>query len=251
MSARVLLLGGTSDANTLANALSVRGIDAIYSYAGRVAAPRAQRQTTRVGGFGGVDGLTTFLLTNGITHLVDATHPFAATISGNAIRAAQQAGIPLIALTRPPWEQEPQDRWTRVADISMAPGAIGPLPRRIFLAIGRQHLAEFSDPAHRYLLRLVDPPGPATPLPPNCDYVVERGPFSFEHDRSLLRQYQIDLVVAKNAGGTATIAKIDAARDLGIEVIMIDRPDLPQRHEVHDASEVLAWLDHAGTDLGV
>lgn len=223
---------------------------ATLSYAGRVASPKPQPVAVRVGGFGGVAGLVEWLGAARVTHLVDATHPFAAQMSANAVSAAALAGIPHIALSRPGWIEEDGDRWTRVADIPGAVAALAGPPRNVMLALGRMHVAVFAaQPQHRYLLRFVDTPSEAVALP---DYrlVVDRGPFTVAGDVALLRENAIDLIVCKDAGGTGAQAKLIAARSLGVPVVMIDRPPLPQRTEVHDVAAVLAWIGHA-TDRGV
>ena len=197
---------------------------------------------TGVGGFGGVEGLAAFIAAEGITHLIDATHPFAAQMSTNAVSGARIAGVPLLALTRPPWEAGPGDRWTRVGSIPEAADTLGDLPRRVMLAIGRMHLAEFAgQPQHFYLLRLVDPPEGPLPVPDTA-VEVSRGPFTEAGDRALLERHRIDVIVSKNAGGSGARAKLDAARALGLPVVMIDRPALPDRCEVHDVAAALDWL---------
>lgn len=244
------MLGGTTEASALAVLLAARGGDAVLSYAGRVASPRAQPIPVRVGGFGGVEGLALYLRDHGVTHLVDATHPFAARMSANAVRAADRAGVRHIALTRPPWTPVAGDRWTRVADIEAAVTALAGPSRRVMLALGRMHVDAFAaQPQHDYLLRFVDVPDHPPGLPRH-HLVVNRGPFDVEGDRRLLAAHGIEIVVCKNAGGTGAQAKLGAARALGLPVIMIDRPTLPTRLEVHAPENVLRWLDH-GADRGV
>jgi precorrin-6A/cobalt-precorrin-6A reductase len=246
----LLILGGTTEANALAKAVVEQGIPSTYSYAGRVENPRPQPLPVRVGGFGGVEGLASYLRDQAITHVVDATHPFAAQMSGNAVEACRAAQVPLASLTRPAWEAQDGDRWLHVADINGAVAALPGQPQRVFLAVGRMHLEDFAaQPQHRYLLRLVDEPG-ELPLP-NCDVVVSRGPFTVADDRALMQQHGIELVVSKNAGGTGARAKLDAARALGVPVLMIDRPALPQRTELSNVAQVLDWLAHSGVNLGV
>lgn len=248
------MLGGTTEASALASLLAQRDIAATLSYAGRTQSPRAQPVPVRIGGFGGVAGLVGYLRDRGITHLVDATHPFAATMSAHAVEAAQQTGTALIALTRPAWQPVEGDRWTRVADIEAAVAALAGPPRRVLLAVGRMHVEAFAaQPRHHYLLRFVDAPGCPPPMP-HHDLVIDRGPFTIEGDRALLQRHAIDLVVSKNAGGKGAEAKLIAARELGLPVLMIDRPFTPERREAHQPEEVLAWLDHAdnaGTERGV
>ena len=247
----LLGLGGTTEAAALCRELAAAGIGGTVSLAGRVARPASQALPQRVGGFGGVDGLIGHLRDNRVTHVIDATHPFAAQMSRNAVAACARAGVPLIALTRAPWEAGPGDRWQHVSDIAGAVDALDRPALRVMLAVGRMHLAAFAvHPRHFYLLRLVDPPE-ALPDLPDRHVVVDRGPFDIAGDTALLRRHRIDLVVSKNAGGEGASAKIAAARALGLPVLMIDRPALPQRSETHDPGEVLRWLGHAGADLGV
>jgi precorrin-6A/cobalt-precorrin-6A reductase len=251
MTPNLLILGGTTEATALANLMAERGLRGTVSFAGRVDRPRRQPLPQRVGGFGGIEGLARYIRDTGITHLVDATHPFAAQMSANAVHAAQQAGIPMLALTRPAWQPQAGDRWRHVPDIAGVVAALDTAPRRVMLAVGRMHLDEFApNPQHFYLLRLVDPPKTS---PPFAEYhvIVDRGPFTPDGDRALMQDHGIDLVVSKNAGGSGASAKLDAARALNIPVVMIDRPALPNRHEVATPTEVLDWLAHARTDLGV
>lgn len=247
----VLVLGGTTEASALARLLADNGIPATLSYAGRTESPRAQPVPVRIGGFGGAAGLAAHIRANGVTHLVDATHPFAATISANAVAAAHDAGIAHIALTRPAWTMTTGDQWTHVSSIAAAVASLSGTKRRILLALGRMHVAAFAaQPQHHYLLRFVDAPDAPPPLPHHT-LIVDRGPFTVEADRALMQAHAIDLVIAKNAGGTGAQAKIIAARELNLPVTMIDRPAVPDRAEVHDPQDVLRWLDHAGTDRGV
>lgn len=246
-----LILGGTVEATALCRALADRGLSGTISFAGRVERPVRQPLPQRVGGFGGVSGLSAYLRENAVTHVIDATHPFAAQMSRNAVAACAEAGVPLVALTRPPWQPQPGDDWTRVPDIAGAVAALDRPRARVMLAVGRMHLPDFApNPQHAYLLRLVDPPKEALPFP-DATVVVDRGPFSEEGDLALMREHGTEIVVSKNAGGTGAVAKIAAARRLGLPVIMIDRPALPARTELHSVEDALDWLAHAGTDLGV
>lgn len=250
----ILLLGGTTEASALARLLAERGTRAMLSYAGRTQSPHAQPIPVRVGGFGGIDGLTTYLREQGITHLVDATHPFAATMSHHAVAAARAAGIPHIALTRPPWQVEAGDRWTHVADVPAAVAALAGPGRRIMLALGRLHADAFvAQPQHAYLLRFVDAPD-RPPALPRHRLIVDRGPFDVEGELRLMQAHHVELVVCKNAGGSGAAAKLTAARQLGLPILMIDRPAVPDRCECHAPIDVLAWIDHAdasGTKRGV
>ncbi len=227
----------------MAQAIAKAGLAGVYSYAGRTEAPMGQPIHMRVGGFGGVEGLRAYLKAEGITHVIDATHPFAAQMSTNAVAACEAEGVPLIALERAPWVAGEGDRWTPVPDIPAAVAALAGPPRRVFLAIGRQHVDAFAaQPQHHYLLRLVD--APTAPLPfPQAKAVVARGPFDVAGDTALMREHGTEVIVAKNAGGKGAVAKIAAARALGLPVVMIDRPMIPARPVVHSVAGVLAWLN--------
>lgn len=239
---RILLLGGTTEANLLAQALARAGLAGVYSYAGRTEAPMGQPIHMRVGGFGGVEGLADYLKAEAISHVIDATHPFAAQMSSNAVAACTETGTPLIALERAPWVAGAGDRWTQVPDLAAAVAALDGPPRRVFLAIGRQHLDAFAaQPQHRYLVRLVD--APTAPLPVPAEVVVARGPFDVAGDTALLQRHGTQVIVAKNAGGKGAVAKIAAARALGLPVVMIDRPRIPPRRVVHGVAGVMAWLN--------
>ena len=218
---------------------------AVLSYAGRTTSPRAQPVPVRIGGFGGVEGLADYLRRERVTHLIDATHPFAATMSANAMAAAGQAGVAHIMLTRPAWEPGEGDRWTHVADIAGAVDVLAGAPRSVMLALGRMHVEAFAaQPQHHYLLRFVDAPAQPPSLPHHI-LVVDRGPFTIEGDIALMRQHDVDLVVAKNAGGDGARAKLDAARALGLPVLLIDRPDLPVARQAHGVADVLDWIAHS------
>lgn len=247
---RILLLGGTDEASALAKALAAAGLDAVFSYAGRTAKPIAQPLPTRVGGFGGADGLSMYLREAGITHVVDATHPFAARMSRNAHAACAATGTALVALERPAWTPQSGDVWTRVADMDAAVKALPEAPQRIFLAIGKQSVDQFAArPQHFYLLRMIDAPG-APVLIPDHHVVTGRGPFDMAADHALMTRHGITLLVAKNGGSDSARAKIDAARAMQIPVIMIDRPGVPPRATCPSVAEVMAWLGH-DSDRGV
>lgn len=238
-------------ATQLAHKLSDLGVPGTISFAGRVERPVPQPLPKRVGGFGGVGGLATYLKAEKVSHLVDATHPFAAQMSANAVAACASTGVPLIAFTRAPWTRHADDSWISVPDVA---GAVATLDRpasRIMLAVGRMTLPAFeANPQHFYLLRLVDPPKTAPGFPEH-HVVVARGPFTVEGDLALMREHRIELIVSKNSGGTGGVAKIEAARQLGLPVIMIERPALPDRREAYDIDEVVHWITHAPADLGV
>lgn len=241
------------ESTAFCKAAAEAGLDGTVSFAGRVDRPVRQPLPQRVGGFGGAAGLAEYIRDNAITHVIDATHPFAAQMSTNAVEAAKMTGVPLIALTRAPWVAQEGDNWTHVPDIEGAVGILNGSPRRVMLAVGRMHLAEFApNPQHFYLLRLVDPPKDTPPFPDH-HVLVSRGPFTTADDTDLMRDHNIDLVVSKNAGGKGAYAKIEAARALGLPVIMIGRPDIPARPEVSTPGQVLDWIrtGHLGTDRGV
>jgi precorrin-6A/cobalt-precorrin-6A reductase len=241
---RALILGGTSDANRLAEAAARLGLDAIYSYAGRTQAPAGQSLPTRIGGFGGASGLVDYIRLQRITHVVDATHPFAVEMSRNAVAACATTGTALIALERAPWKQSPGDNWIEVEDVAAAAAALPEQRARVFLAIGRQHLAPFAArPQHAYTLRFADAPDGALPLP-DASVIVSRGPFALAGDLDLMRSRNIEWIVARNAGGTGAFAKIEAARQLGLPVVMIARPALPERQGTESIDDVLVWLGH-------
>ncbi|APO54682.1 cobalt-precorrin-6A reductase [Bradyrhizobium diazoefficiens] len=240
---RALILGGTSDASQLAAEIARTGMDAVYSYGGRTRAPADQPLPTRIGGFGGLSGLADYIRREGITHVIDATHPFAAEMSRNAVAACAETGTPLIALERTPWAKTPGDNWIEVGDVDAAVAALPESPANVFLAIGRQHIAPFGNkPQHAYTLRFVDPP--EAPLPFPADVIVSRGPFTLDGELEMLRIRCIAWIVARNSGGDGARAKIDAARTLGLPVIMIVRPELPERQRVESVAEIMQWLGH-------
>lgn len=240
---RALILGGIADAGLLAAEIARAGIDAVYSYGGRTRAPADQPLPTRIGGFGGVSGLADYIRSEGITRVIDATHPFAAEMSRHAVEACADTGTPLIALERAPWTRAPDDNWIEVADVNTAVAALPEATANAFLAIGRQHIAPFAaKPQHAYTLRFVDPP--EAPLPFAADVIVSRGPFTFEGELEMMRARGIAWIVARNSGGDGARAKIDAARALGLPVIMISRPELPERSRVESVAEVMQWLGH-------
>lgn len=216
-----------------------------FSYAGVTRDPLAQPLPTRCGGFGGVAGLVQFMREQGISHVVDATHPFAAQMSCNACEACAETGVPLLALERAPWQAQAGDRWTGVVDMAAAAQALPQAAARVFLAVGRKQLAAFApQPKHQYLLRLVDEPEAGSLPLPHTTVVLGRGPFSAEHDQALMAVHGIEWLVAKNAGGHATRGKLDAARALGLPVIMVQRPALPERPHTEEVGAVLHWLRH-------
>jgi len=248
---RVLILGGTTEAATLAKLIAGDGrLEATLSLAGRTSRPRPQPLPTRIGGFGGPDGLASFIEEKAIDVVIDATHPFADQISANAVAACGRTGIPLASIVRPAWQAEPADRWQLVGTAEEAAAALGSSPRRVFLSLGRLDLHVFAPASqHHYIARTIDPPQQQE-LPTDIRFVQARGPFDLAGETRLLRDEKIDIVVSKNSGGTATYAKIAAARQLGLSVVMIARPLKAAGHVVHSAEQAIAWLGQRLHDAG-
>ncbi len=221
------------------------GLDVTLSLAGRTATPVEHAVPVRSGGFGGAAGLADHLAQQRIDVLIDATHPYATIISENAVAAASQMGVAFVVLRRPPWNAVANDRWIEVDDTAAAVAAIGQQSRNVFVTLGRNDLAPFtSAPQHKYLVRSVDAVDPPLPLP--CVmYITARGPFSEADDRALMQKYGIEVIVAKNSGGTAAYGKIAAARVLGVRLIMLRRPPAPEAPSVDTIDDAIAWLDHA------
>ena len=241
---RILILGGSSEASQLARALATRAdIAATLSLAGRTANPAALPLPTRIGGFGGVEGLIGYLKAERIDAVIDATHPFAAQMKRHAAEACLTTNTPLAAFTRAAWIAGPGDNWIDVADAPAAARALGDAPKRVFLTTGRVQAGAFAGPSHHhFVLRSIDAPSPGA-LPASLDLVLARGPFSIADEIELMRQKRIDVVVSKNAGGEATRAKIDAARELKLPVVMIRRPSAPMRAVFEDVENVLDWIE--------
>lgn len=240
---RVLVLGGTTEASALATLLSAHDeIDAMLSLAGRTRAPARPPVPYRIGGFGGVAGLVDYLGAQAIDAVVDATHPFAEQISANALAACTQTGTPMLVLTRPAWEPQPGEVWQHADGADAAARLIGQAPRRVFLTVGRLSVPAFAAaPQHHYLVRSIDPPGGLDALPSHT-LVLARGPFAIEDERALIRDHGIEVLVTKNSGGGATAAKLAAAREAGLGVIMIRRPPGSVAAEVHAPEDALAWI---------
>lgn len=249
---RVLILGGTAEARRLTEILALRAdLDAVVSLAGRTTRRSPQAVPARVGGFGGVDGLATYIEREGVRAVVDATHPYAAAMSRNAAVAAARTAVPLVALRRPPWNPAAGDRWTEANDAAEAAALLGAAPRRVFLALGRQEVRVFeAAPQHFYLVRSIEPIAPPLRVP-RAEYRLDRGPFPVAAERELLERHRIEVIVAKNSGGADTYGKVAAARELGLHVLLLRRPELPPVPEVTRPEEVLEWLDHALALRGV
>ena len=243
----IVILGGTAEARQLASILVADGLDVVSSLAGRVRRPNLPPGRVRIGGFGGVDGLAEYLRCQPVAALVDASHPFAATISENAVQAASRTGTPLIRLERPGWTDHPRaSSWIWVRDAAAA-RAVADSARRPFLTTGRQSLTEFGPWADRdVLVRLVDPP--AKPVPERWTVIMSRGPYSYSDERQILSEYAIDVLLSKDSGGAHTVAKLDAAGDLGIPVVIIARPDPPPVRVLSTVAEVAAWC-RAGNNV--
>jgi precorrin-6A/cobalt-precorrin-6A reductase len=197
---------------------------------------------TRIGGFGGIPGLRDYLQQEKIDFLINATHPFATQISQNAAIAASSLVIPYLRLLRPAWQKSEQDNWIEVESYEAAVSILSPLAQRVFLSIGRQELAIFSTlPDRWFLMRMVEPPS-LNGFLPQGKVLLARGPFDLDEERSLLQTYKIEVIVSKNSGGNATYPKILAARELGIPVIMVQRPELERGETVAEIKEAIAWL---------
>ncbi|MBB3083468.1 cobalt-precorrin-6A reductase [Geodermatophilus sabuli] len=238
MNGRVLVLGGTGEARRLAERLVAEGVDVLSSLAGRLADPRLPAGEVRIGGFGGPEGLAAAL--DGVAALVDATHPFAATMTAHAVAAAAATGTPLLRLQRPGWTAQPGDDW-RWVDSLEAAAAAGAGYRSVFLTTGRQGLAAFAELTGRCLVRAVEPPSP--PLPQRVTVVLARGPFPVEAELALMREHEVEVVVTKDSGGGMTAAKLTAARELGLPVVVVRRPPVPPGVPVVATVEAaLAWL---------
>jgi precorrin-6A/cobalt-precorrin-6A reductase len=235
---RVLVLGGTGEARRLAGQLVAEGVDVLSSLAGRVADPRLPPGGVRIGGFGGVEGLAAAL--DGVAALVDATHPFAATMTAHAAEAAAATGTPLLRLQRPGWTPQPGDDWRWVDSLDQAAAAVAGYAS-VFLTTGRQGLAAFAGLTGRCLVRAVEPPSP--PLPDRVTVVLARGPFTVEEELALMREHHVEVVVTKDSGGGMTAAKLTAARQLGLPVVVVRRPPVPPGVPVvATVAEALAWL---------
>ncbi len=241
---KILILGGTAEAADLARALAgVAGVAWITSLAGRTRAPAAVPGAVRVGGFGGPVALVDYLGREGIGLVVDATHPFAAQISRNAAQACEAAGVPRLLLARPPWTARAGDNWVPAANTEAAAAALAELGRRVFLAIGRQELAAFAElTGLRFLVRLVEEPDEPPPLAA-YRLVLGRGPFAVDQEIELLRKHRIEVVVSKNSGGAGAAAKIAAARELELPVVMIARPPAPASETAESVEAALAWIE--------
>ncbi len=241
---RILILGGTTQASDLASALATRAdVEPLLSLAGRTQNPAPAPIPCRVGGFGGVEGLATFLRDHQFDALIDATHPFAAQISANARAASAASGVPLLVFSRPAWAPNEGDDWSEVGGVAEAVAALGAKPRRVFLTHGRLQLAAFAAaPQHFYLVRAIDRPEELRLLP-HHKFISARGPFTLEGERDIMRAERIEFLVSKNSGGGATAAKLVAARELKIPVVLIARPQAEGAEEAARLADVLDWIE--------
>lgn len=238
---RLLLLGGTAEAREVTRALAGR-VAVTLSLAGRTRAPELDGVTTRIGGFGGDAGFATYLDQHRPDAILDATHPFAANVSRRSARIAAQRGVPYMMLRRPGWTAGPGDRWTRVSDAAEAARQAGPQDR-VFLATGRQTLPEFAALQAAYTwCRQIDPPDAPYPFA-NGAFLVGRPPFPEAQERDLFARLGVTLLVVKDAGGAASRTKLDAARALGLHVVLIDRPDLSDLPQVATVPAALRWIE--------
>lgn len=219
----ILVLGGTAEARALAAALVDDGVPVVSSLAGRVRDPALPAGEVRIGGFGGVDGLAAFVAGRGVTAVVDATHPFASTMTAHAVAACAATGVPLVVLRRPGWA--PQPGWVWADSLADAAARLPALGERVFLTTGRTSLATFAGLDREFLVRCVDPP--SGPLPRRSTVLLSRGPFTVDGERALLREHRIDVLVTKDSGGPLTSAKLAAARTEGVRVLVVRRPPLP------------------------
>ncbi len=231
---KALILGGTIEARRLAGAL---GDIAVLSLAGTTEAPTSIPQ--RRGGFGGAEGLACYLQQENISALIDATHPFAAKISHNAAQAAKQADIPLLRLCRPAWPLDPA--WQMVDDLAQAAAAL-PKGARVLLSVGSRSLQPFLPrPDLWFLSRSIEP---AAKYPPHGASLLQRPPFSLAEEISLMKAHRITHLVSKNSGGRATKAKLEAAKALGIHILMVNRPQLPAVLEVATVAQAVNWVEN-------
>ena len=237
---RILILGGTGEARSLANRLDSLGHEIVTSLAGRTSDPILPRGGIRVGKFGGVAGLVAYLRAARVERLIDATHPYAGLISINAAAAAKTYGIPLVRLMRPAWEQPEGTDWVHVDSLAAAAAALPPVAT-VLLTTGHAGLEIFLERDDcSFLVRAIEPPRFA--LPPHARLILSRPPYDLAHEENLMRSEEVTHLVTKNSGGAQTRAKLDAAQNLGVRVIMITRPAYGPAIEVETVDEAIAAL---------
>ncbi|WP_406102084.1 cobalt-precorrin-6A reductase [Streptomyces canus] len=244
MAPHILILGGTTEARELAAVLTARpGVRVTTSLAGRVTRPGAVAGEVRIGGFGGAAGLADWMREEHVDALIDATHPFARAITAHAAQAAAATGVRTVVLRRPGWRPGPGDRWHPVDSLAEAAALLPGLGRRVFLTTGRMELAAFAHLSElHFVVRSVELPEP--PMPPHTEVLLARGPFTVADESTLLYDHCIDVLVTKDSGGAATSAKLTAARELALPVVVVRRPPLPEGvGSVPDVAGVQRWLD--------
>ncbi|MGV9777785.1 cobalt-precorrin-6A reductase [Streptosporangium sp. NPDC003464] len=247
----ILVLGGTDEARRLAAALAGRaGTHVVSSLAGRVRDPRLPVGEVHEGGFGGPGGLEAWIGERRIDVVVDATHPFAARMTASAVEATGRAGVPLLTLRRPGWQAGPGDDWRWVPSLAAAAELLPELGERVFLTTGRRSLPVFAGLDDLWFLaRSVDPPEP--PAPRRMEVLLSRGPFTVEGELALMRAHRVDVLVTKDSGGEMTTAKLLAARELGLPVVIVRRPPPPGGVPTAETVEAaLAWLESAAGRAG-
>ncbi|HLJ19506.1 MAG TPA: cobalt-precorrin-6A reductase, partial [Stellaceae bacterium] len=238
--------GGTAEAAALARAVLERlgsRVEMTTALAGRTEVPGPLPGAVRIGGFGGAPGLAAYLSEARIDLMIDATHPFADQISRHARLASEQARVSRLVLERPPWRRHPLDRWIEVEDVAGAAAAVARAGRRCFLTMGVGELGAFANLSQvHFVVRVIDPPEQPLPLA-SCEVILGRGPFTLAGERTLLRQHRIDVLAAKASGGAATEAKLIAARDAGLPVVLLRRPKPEPGPRVNTVEAALAWLE--------
>jgi precorrin-6A/cobalt-precorrin-6A reductase len=241
----VLILGGTAEAATLARSLTDSygdRLDVTTSLAGRTCAPFPLPGNVRSGGFGGAEAMAKYLKDRQVSAVIDATHPFAKQISANAANACAGANVPRLVLSRPTWSPEAGDNWIEFDTVEMAAADLPGFGGRVFLTIGMHELSVFATVADAwFLVRLIDTPTNPLPLA-NYQLITSRGPFSVAAEQALMEAHQIDVLVTKASGGDATVAKLAAARYLGLPVLMVRRPPAPDGPAVADVAAAVDWI---------
>ncbi len=239
----VLVLGGTTEARKIADIVEqAEGLRALYSLAGVTKTPVLPSCEVRIGGFGGVSGLATFMKANRVSALIDATHPYAATISNNAVQAANSTQTPFLRYERAQWKANNQDKWQSFETVGAAAKSLPQNGSKVFLAIGKKEISPFkTNRKDHFIIRSVEDIDNKE-LPPNAQVILDRGPFDLSAERTLLLAREIDLLVCKNSGGTASFAKLEACRELNIKVLMVKRPELFDAPTFNDIDEVLPAL---------